>query len=93
MRNVISAMKAAVIAAPSAIVNQSDIVFSFQEVGQGMGQVVPSGRRLKATASDCMATRSPLMGEQSAAGDAEISWLLGGRYVSAASRPYLRSRP
>jgi len=34
MRNVISAMKAAVIAAPSAIVNQSDIVFSFQEVGK-----------------------------------------------------------
>ena len=46
MRNMISAMKTVVIPAPIAIVNQSDIVFSFlEQVGQGMGPVGQAGRQ------------------------------------------------
>jgi hypothetical protein len=45
-----------------------------------------------ATAADCAAARSPFMREQLVAGVDEIAVFVA-RYVSAASRPYLRSRP
>jgi hypothetical protein len=48
---------------------------------------------LGATAGDCAAARKSSMGEQTVAGDADGIVVCGVRYISALSRPYLRSRP